>query len=153
MEFYSQLLNVSGQNRHRNITLKAVNTMAWTHIQTMYFQGINRRFYCWMLMSLVGEIFSALLLKGCHKNKKLLGMHYSGCSGLAHSGVGCRTHHHDGDLRRTPRSCTGCAVRMSESHADLMSNIQVSGIILDLFLWLVYQSTLYFPLLRVGAII
>ena len=45
-EFYSKLLNVSGQNRHGNITFKAANAMIWTHIQAMYFQGINRRFYC-----------------------------------------------------------------------------------------------------------
>ena len=41
----------------------------------------------------------------------------SGCSGLAHSGIDRRTNHHDGDLRRAPRSCTRCAARMSESHA------------------------------------
>ncbi len=44
---------------------------------------------------------------------------------MAHSGIGCRTNHHDGDSRHTPRSGTRCAVRMSESHAGTSCDILI----------------------------
>ncbi len=40
MNFYSKLLDVTGQHSKGYITLKAIKSMIWTPVKTVNFQGI-----------------------------------------------------------------------------------------------------------------